>query len=432
MLLRNKQLSRAKYFALLGFVPFLFLVVFFVRAATASAGSSSSSAAHLWPVTSVDTMKYSRDLARAKLHDSSFDAVIDAQVKAIAATGATHVAIDTPYDDEFSPYLERWVAAARKYHLSVWYRGNWSGWESWFNYPKITRGEHLVKTENFILKNSILFEDGDVFTPCPECENGGPGDPRFTGDVDGFRQFLKDEYWVTSQAFQKIGKKVVSNYISMNGDVARLIMDKTTTAALGGVVTIDHYVASPGELVSDAADIAVRSGGRVAIGEFGVPIPDIQGQMTESEQARWLSDALGGLAKTPGIAAVNYWTSFSGTTSLWRDDGTPKPAVETLTSFYKPAVISGYVTDSLNQPIPKASVKTKYSEATTTTEGYFQLSVPQPTSQTLLVQAPGYKSQDLVIMNPSEELQIALQSQRQGVFLKIYEFFRSLFRKIFG
>ena len=49
-------------------------------------------------------MKYSRDLSREKLKDPSFDVVIDKQVKAIAETGATHVAISTPYDEEFCQY----------------------------------------------------------------------------------------------------------------------------------------------------------------------------------------------------------------------------------------------------------------------------------------------------------------------------------------
>ena len=106
-----------------------------------------------WSVRSIDTMKYSRDLSRQKLQDPRFDSVIDSQVSAIANTGATHVAIDTPYDPEFLPLLKRWVAAARKYNLHVWFRGNFSGWEQWFGYSKIDRKTHLEKTkEPFCLK----------------------------------------------------------------------------------------------------------------------------------------------------------------------------------------------------------------------------------------------------------------------------------------
>src|SRR3990167_8157982 len=64
-------------------------------------------------VQSIDTMKYSRDVAREKLKDFSYDKEIETQVKNIAETGASHVAIATPYDDEFLPFLRRWVKAAR-------------------------------------------------------------------------------------------------------------------------------------------------------------------------------------------------------------------------------------------------------------------------------------------------------------------------------
>src|SRR3989344_1486296 len=72
-----------------------------------------------WQVQAVDTMKFSRDMARAKLNDPEFDVVINQQIHAIADTGANYVAIGTPYDDEFVPILKRWVAAARRYGLSV-------------------------------------------------------------------------------------------------------------------------------------------------------------------------------------------------------------------------------------------------------------------------------------------------------------------------
>src|SRR3972149_11347222 len=89
-------------------------------------------------VQSIDTMKYSRDVAREKLKDFSYDKEIETQVKNIAETGASHVAIATPYDDEFLPFLRRWVKAAREKGLNVWFRGNFSGWENWFDYEKFT------------------------------------------------------------------------------------------------------------------------------------------------------------------------------------------------------------------------------------------------------------------------------------------------------
>src|SRR5690554_3348505 len=79
-----------------------------------------------WEIQSIDTMKISRDLAREKSEDETFDEIINHQVKLIAETGATHVAIGTPYDEEFIPYMEKWVDASRRYDLNVWFRGNFS------------------------------------------------------------------------------------------------------------------------------------------------------------------------------------------------------------------------------------------------------------------------------------------------------------------
>lgn len=293
----------------------------------------------LWQFQSIDTMKYSRDLSREKLSNPSFDAVIDRQIKAIADTGATHVAIATPYDEEFFPMLLRWVTAARKYHLKVWFRGNFSGWEKWFDHTQITRIQHIQMTKAFILAHKDIFQDGDVFTACPECENGGPGDPRKTGDVTGHRNFLIDEYKVTKQTFSQINKKVASNYDSMNADVARLIMDQETTKALDGVVVIDHYVATPEKLNRDITEIALSSGGKIVLGEFGAPIPDIHGNMTEEQQATWISKSFQILETNPHLIGMNYWVNEGGSTSLWTDAGKPKRGVKTITTYYMTKVI---------------------------------------------------------------------------------------------
>lgn len=279
-------------------------------------------------------MKYSRDLSREKLQDQSFNTVIDTQVQNIAKTGATHVAIATPYDEEFVPILTRWVQAARKYKLHVWFRGNFSGWEKWFDYPEISRDEHIAKTQLFILSHADLFVDGDVFSACPECENGGPGDPRRTGDITGHRNFLIAEYAVTKSAFKQVNKKVTSNYNSMNGDVARAIMDKETTSKLDGIVVIDHYVATPEQLTNDIREIANQAQGKVVLGEFGAPIPDINGDMTEAEQAAWLESALRKLITNKNLIGVNYWVNVGGSTALWNDTGLPKKAVNTITKYF--------------------------------------------------------------------------------------------------
>ena len=137
-----------------------------------------------WEIQSIDTMKFSRDLARERNGDEVFRKIIETNVQKIADVGANYVAIGTPYDEEFLPYLKVWVHAVRSSGLKVWFRGNLSGWEGWFDYPSVSPQDHIEQIEEFIVNNSDLFEDGDIFTSCTECENGVLGDPRETKDVD--------------------------------------------------------------------------------------------------------------------------------------------------------------------------------------------------------------------------------------------------------
>ena len=304
-------------------------------------GIPAPSLVPLWSIRSIDTMKYSRDLAREKGSDQNFDEIIDSQLKAIASTGASHVAIATPYDEEFVPYLARWVQTARKYNLKVWFRGNFSGWEGWFDHKRISRSDHLTATTKFITAHATLFKDGDLFTPCPECENGGPGDPRKTGDIAGHRQFLADSTQVGKDAFAKIGKKVEVGYHSMNYDVAMAVMDKETTKKVGGIVAIDHYVASIDKMVKDIDALKERSGGKVFLGEFGAPIPDLNGNMTETQQATWIRDTLSRLVEHKSVVGLNYWVAVGGSTELWDDSMKKKEGVDILTNYYSRLILQG-------------------------------------------------------------------------------------------
>ena len=135
--------------------------------------------------------------------------------------------------------------------------------------------------------------------------------------------------------FEKIGKKVASNYSSMNGDVANLIMDKETTKALGGIVVVDHYVASPEQLIIDIKALAKKSGGRIVLGEFGAPIPDIHGNMSEEEQMEWLEKALRRLSNMEEVIGMNYWTNTGSSTQLWDAKGNARLGVEIIKKYYK-------------------------------------------------------------------------------------------------
>ena len=382
-----------------------------------------------WEIQSIDTMKFSRDLAREKLNDKSFEELINLQVEEISKTGATHVAVGTPYDNEFIPFLKKWVTAARTHNLKIWFRGNLSGWEGWFEYPRITSDDHLRDIVKFIRENSDLFEDGDIFTPCTECENGGPGDPRNTGDILGYRNFLIAEFRTADGAFKKIGKKVTANYFSMNGDVANLIMDKKTTEDLGGVVVIDHYVDDPERLSSDLKRIIMNSGGKVILGEFGVPIPDIHGEMTESQQAIWLDSALSELSFVEGLIGINYWTSFGGTTSIWNSNGVKKSAVDVLSSYYSPKTIEGKIKNEFDQPLTNVELRAESKVSDTDKNGYFKIFIV-PSTKEVTISAEKYEKRVLSVQELENVGEIVLEKSNKGIFFKLQMWFYNMYKSL--
>src|SRR3972149_2359109 len=381
---------------------------------------TKASSTNWWEIQSIDTVKYSRDLAREKAKDSSFDEVIDTQVRLIAETGATHIAVGTPYAEEFVPFLQRWVSAARKYGLKVWFRGNVPGWERWFGYPKIDRNEHTSLVREFILANGALFEEGDIFSSCTECENGGPGDPRRSGDVAGHRNFLTEEYKITNDAFRKSGKNVRSNFAPMNGDVAALVMDEETTNSLGNIVVIDRYVGSTEKLAKDLKNIAEKSGGKVILGEFGAPISNIHANFNEEEQATWIRLALSEISDIPELMGVNYWTSFGGSTRLWDSDYRPRKAVEVIRGYYKPRVVEGLVSDERGKAVKKADVIVGSKQLLTTNSGIFVLPVNSE-KVTITIQADGYITQQLEI-DSEKNIEIILIKGEENILFKIQKF----------
>jgi len=370
-----------------------------------------------WAIQSIDTMKYSRDTAREKITDLTFDEFIEKNVSEIAQTGATHVGVGTPYDSEFVPFLKRWVDAARRHKLNVWFRGNMSGWEGWFGYKSITRQEHTNAILTFINENERLFEDGDLFTSCPECENGGPGDPRLNGDAQGHKDFLIHEYNEVKKAFLQIDKKVMANTYSMNGDVARIIMDRQTTSSLDGVVVIDHYVATPEKIMSDVEEIANTSGGRIMLGEFGVPIPDIHGDMTQIQQHEWLTDLFIRAAASPSIIGFNYWTSRGGSTQLWDDDGTPRMAVDAVTAAYKPTFAYGVIKDEIGSRVEMAQLRIGDQLYRADESGNFQIPMQNKT-HAVIVSAPEFVSQSFNIY-PSQKFTITLKRTTENLWFKL-------------
>lgn len=347
-------------------------------------------AAHLWPIQSIDTMKTSRDMARTQLYNPSYDTEIQKELRAIKSIGANYVAIDTPYDSEFLPYLTRWVMLARKTNLHVWFRGNFSSWEGWFDYPKDMKPQqHIASVSRFIKTHANLFMDGDIFDPCPECENAGYWPQPSENAV--YNTFIRQETMSVEKAFTSIHKKVTV-YPSIIGGRAKEVLTQDSLIQLGHVVPIDHYFSSP-QSMTDYIDYFSRVHAATLVSEFGAPVPDINGSMTNTEQAAFIQKVLDILyTKKAAVVGLNYYVIRGGTTALLNTDGSPKKAVSILHDYFQPAAIQGVVKNELGDALSGVHITTLDGaiRSTTNTNGYFSFVIPCNKSATLSVKRTNY------------------------------------------
>jgi hypothetical protein len=345
---------------------------------------------NLFKIQSIDTMKYSRDIAGQVLNNPhSFTPMIDRQMALIAEAGATHAAIATPYDAEFLPVLRLWVASARAHNLSVWFRGNFSGWEGWFEYARIDRSRHTQLLKEFLRNNPALFQSGDVFSPCPECENGGPGDPRQTGDESGFNSFLIKEKKIAADEFAR-QNTYIAVYPSMNADIAREIITPETVRAFDGTILIDHYVRTPEQFAHDIKAIPQQLHATIGLGEFGAPISDLNGSMTETQQATYIDSLFSAMySERAHISIVNYWTLRGGSTALINNNGTPRAAYFTVQNYFKAFNAYGAVYNSLGESVGGARVSIDNTDYEAIADGAYQIFVPRQ-YRAITILADGY------------------------------------------
>lgn len=301
-------------------------------------------------IRSVDTMKLSRDGARNP--STLFEA--DDIARIAAGANCSHLAIATPYDDEFVPVLTKWVDAARKHNLKVWFRGNFAGWEGWFDKPKMTDPKaHHALTADFIKRHGALFADDDIFTPNPEANENGPlKDPRTSPQAkEAFGEFLVESYRTTTRAFEaNVTRRVRPGYFSVNGDVAK-ILGKDVVSQTGNVIVIDHEVATPEQYRRDIRELSDMYRVPVVIGELGAPIEGIhmkQGErMSDAQQAQTIDGYMKVIFdERQRIGGVNYWVLINGdldfkkpsaelnTTALLNRDHSKRPALDTLAAHY--------------------------------------------------------------------------------------------------
>ncbi len=418
-----------KFFLLTLLTLFLFCVGVF--GTNLVLGTAKPTNATFWNYQCIDTMKSSRDMARSMMGSTGAQNQITTQIVAIKNLGANCVAIDTPYDSEFLPILTLWVTTARQYNLHIWFRGNFSSWEGWFDYPtNMTTLQNLQDTKSFILRNPQLFQDGDIFTEAPEAENGGPFLNKESSSIAPYRQFLIDEYQNENDAFSQIHKSIVTNWFSMSGGWAKAVLDKPTIDAIGDNVTIDHYVKSPSEMCDYISYFNNTFHSKVTLGEFGAPIPDINGDMTDAQQADFVSKLFTCLYHDKNdISGINYWDIMYGSTALLSDNGAAKPVDQVIKNYYLPYVVNGKVNNVLGEGIANATVTSQdgLNSTQTNQNGDFELPVARNT-QSISVTSPNYFNQEAsVISNNAAPMQITMKRQTNDFWYNLDQFFHHLF-----
>lgn len=389
-----------------------------------------------WEYQCIDTMKISRDKARTWKDRTDLDEHINWEMQSIVDMGGNCVAIDTPYDEEFLPIMKKWVNAARAHNLHIWFRGNFSSWEGWFEYPKgMSTEEHNQKTYTFITKNPDLFLDGDIFTPSPEAENGGPFNQVEKDEHPGFRAYLISQYENAQKAFDQIDKNVHLNWMSMNGGFAKRMFDQPTIDGMDKVVSLDHYIKTSPEMDEYINYFADTFGAKVVLGEFGAPIPDINGSMTESKQADFTDELLYELYKNKDkVIGLNYWTLYDGSTALFNPDKSPRKVVEVMRNYFKPTLVEGRVINDVDEVIEGALVETedKISQASTDKNGNFKLLIPSKETS-INITYPNLSSEKITV-GPNEKKLVNvnvklfqndpnLRYQIKRLYLKYFNFF---------
>jgi hypothetical protein len=165
------------------------------------------------------------------------------------------------------------------------------------------------------------------------------------------------------------------------------------------------------------------------LGEIGAPVPDIHGRLSPREQAAWVEELLTKLARVPNLIGLNYWTSVGGTTELWDPDGTPRPAVKTLTDFYSAHMVFGGVRDELGRPVAGATVSDGFVSAETDWRGYFELLDRERNKFAIAASADGYETKTIQAAPSNEQVIIVLARKEEDLWFRFLKLLSDTFLK---
>ncbi|RJR25971.1 hypothetical protein C4578_00255 [Candidatus Microgenomates bacterium] len=298
-----------------------------------------------WDIQSVSSMKESKDRVCGP-RDQAF---IERWIDTAKELGANYVAVETPYDNpdcgNSLEYTKAWVNTIRSRGLKIWHRHMFLSFEGIYGAAKNPSDDFLGKTYRYIKDNAWMFEEGDIFTPAPEPQNGGISGVTYCSqgvcifrDIPHFNQWLRDSIDVSEKAFGEIGLsgKMKLGFFGFDGFTAwgsmnpdwNGILEDATVAKMGNLA-IDHYPELCGDTMENALnELQARYPGvPIFISEWGsVGDGNIENQVITSM----------GAAKRPEIIGFNYWhMGMGGNESLINEDFSKRQQFDEVQSFYK-------------------------------------------------------------------------------------------------
>lgn len=342
---------------------FLFAFCLLVLAAMAPAAKASSPVVQppaILPITSIDTMKESRDsdtnpLSAAQIRDD---------VTVSSLLHPTYITVDTFYD--YPDYMVRWVRAIRAAHRHVWFRCCFNAWEGNNGVSAtMTPPQYTQALIEFINTHPSFFQSGDILDPLPEPENG-----KYWARTSPYGKdwAWKDAPNPTTKEFNRFfvslthaaDTALIAHHIhgvltrirSTNGWIAAhpTTLYPATVAAMGCITTDSYVGQSPTIMPEDALkDLQTEIEGierirrvPLVIGEFGY---SLQGLVNDQQQEAVLKPQVSWLGTLPYLLGVNYWHGagykapdryngsrlFTGTTGAW----SLRPAAYDLADFFQ-------------------------------------------------------------------------------------------------
>ena len=296
-------------------------------------------------VTSLDTMKESKDLATAGLTDAQ----ISNDVNVAASLNTTHITVDTQM--EYPSVMGQWVRAVRSTGRSVWFRLGSADCSQ-------SRASYLQEMQSLIVSHPGFFRPGDIFDGDAEAENScywteHCGANGAYGCPDQFNVFLQSLTTDADRAFAAIGLSGVTTWVHSTdpGTATSGLLNATTVRVDHGTVTVDLYpdgnttdgATAAQAMLSALSEIHNRwANSDVVVGEAGfclnIDVADgIQADVLTSEYTAVAQ------ASYPWLRGWNYWVGaggpgrggytniFSGGTGNW----TARPAAQALARFYQ-------------------------------------------------------------------------------------------------